>query len=112
MRIAPCQNGTTDSTCGSFLRGAGVKSHYILEKQRASMESTLTAKGQVTIPKPIRDHLNLSPGDRIKFFLHLDGTVVILPKLPSSALKGILSSRKGRPPAVPEKQAARSQRRI
>jgi antitoxin PrlF len=56
------------------------------------MESALTVKGQATIPKAIRDHLRLEPGDRIKFFIHPDGSVVLLPKLPASALKGIISA--------------------
>lgn len=54
------------------------------------MESALTSKGQATIPKAIRDHLHLKPGDRVKFFVHPDGTVVLLPKLPPSALRGIV----------------------
>lgn len=60
------------------------------------MESALTSKGQATIPKPIRDHLGLKPGDRVKFFIHPDGTVVLLPMLPVKALKGMLKSRRGR----------------
>ena len=56
------------------------------------MESALSIKGQATIPKLIREHLQLRPGDRIKFFLHPDGTVVILPKIPTSRLKGIVRS--------------------
>lgn len=52
----------------------------------------MTAKGQATIPKAIRKHLRLKPGDRVKFFVHPDGTVVILPKLPASELRGILKS--------------------
>jgi antitoxin PrlF len=31
------------------------------------MLSTVTSKGQVTIPKPIRDALGLSPNDRVAF---------------------------------------------
>jgi antitoxin PrlF len=57
------------------------------------MESALSIKGQATIPKAIRDHLHLAPGDRVKFFIHPDGSVVILPKIPASRLKGILQSR-------------------
>jgi antitoxin PrlF len=57
------------------------------------MESALTSKGQATIPKAIRDHLQLKPGDRVKFFVHPDGTVVLLPKLPPSALRGIVKPR-------------------
>jgi antitoxin PrlF len=58
------------------------------------MESALTAKGQATIPKAIREHLRLSPGDRVKFFVHPDGTVVLLPKLPASALRGFLKRKR------------------
>ena len=54
------------------------------------MESTITLKGQATIPKAVRKHLGLKPGDRVKFFLHPDGTVVLLPKLPVTALRGFL----------------------
>jgi AbrB family looped-hinge helix DNA binding protein len=60
------------------------------------MESALSAKGQTTIPKAIRDRLHLQAGDRIKFFMHPDGTVVILPKVATSTLKGMVQSRRGR----------------
>lgn len=73
------------------------------------MESAITVKGQATIPKAIREHLRLKPGDRVKFFVHPDGTVVLLPKLPASALRGIVSSRRHRPLTIQEmnKAAAR-----
>jgi AbrB family looped-hinge helix DNA binding protein len=58
------------------------------------MESALTVKGQATIPKAVREYLHIGPGDRIKFFLHPDGTVVILPKLPASSLKGLIRTRR------------------
>ncbi len=32
------------------------------------VQSTLTVKGQATLPKAVRDHLGLKPGDRVKFF--------------------------------------------
>ncbi len=54
------------------------------------MESAITVKGQATIPKAIREHLRLRPGDRVKFFVHPDGSVVLLPKLPAAALRGML----------------------
>ena len=54
------------------------------------MESAITVKGQATIPKAIREHLRLKPGDRVKFLVHPDGTVVLLPKIPVSALKGAI----------------------
>lgn len=39
--------------------------------------STVTIKGQVTIPKPVRDRLGVKPGDEVKFELAEDGRVVI-----------------------------------
>lgn len=54
------------------------------------MDSAITTKGQATIPKAIREHLRLKPGDRVKFFIHPDGTVVLLPMLPASSLRGML----------------------
>jgi AbrB family looped-hinge helix DNA binding protein len=65
------------------------------------MESAITSKGQATIPKRIREHLRLKPGDRVKFFVHPDGSVVLLPKLPVSALRGIVRPQ-GRPVTVAE----------
>lgn len=66
------------------------------------MESAITVKGQATIPKAIREHLRLKPGDRVKFFVHPDGSVVLLPKLPAAALRGILKSRRRRPVTIAE----------
>lgn len=57
------------------------------------MESTLTTKGQATIPKSVRDHLGIRAGDQVKFFVHPDGSVVLLPKIPASSLRGIIKSR-------------------
>ncbi len=33
------------------------------------MKSAITVKGQATIPKAIRKHLRLKPGDRVKLFV-------------------------------------------
>jgi antitoxin PrlF len=66
------------------------------------MESAITVKGQATIPKAIREHLRLKPGDRVKFFVHPDGSVALLPKLPVSALRGIVKSRRRRPVTIEE----------
>jgi antitoxin PrlF len=40
--------------------------------------STLTSKGQTTIPKDIRKRLNLQPGDRLEFVIDEDGRVLVL----------------------------------
>lgn len=53
------------------------------------MEATLSSKGQATIPKAVRDRLQIKPGDRFKFFFHPDG-VIILPKISTARLKGII----------------------
>jgi AbrB family looped-hinge helix DNA binding protein len=41
------------------------------------MSTTLTVKGQVTIPKQIRDALGLTPGSAVDFAVNRDGQVVL-----------------------------------
>jgi AbrB family looped-hinge helix DNA binding protein len=41
------------------------------------MSTTLTVKGQVTIPKQIRDALGLAPGNAVDFAVNRDGQVVL-----------------------------------
>lgn len=43
-------------------------------------ETTLTSKGQVTVPREIRDRLGLTSGDKLAFTLLSDGTVVMRAK--------------------------------
>ena len=64
------------------------------------MESVVGAKGRLTLPKAVREHLGLEPGDRVRFFLHPDGTVVLLPRTPVTALKGVVKA--GRRPVTVE----------
>jgi antitoxin PrlF len=66
------------------------------------MDSALSSKGQITIPKAARDRLNIGPGDRVKFFFDAQGKLVILPKLPASALRGLLKSPFDRPVTLEE----------
>jgi AbrB family looped-hinge helix DNA binding protein len=70
------------------------------------MDSAITVKGQATIPKAIRKHLGLKPGDRVKFFIHPDGTVVMLPMLPASALRGMLKRPGQKPVTIEEMDEA------
>ena len=44
------------------------------------MQTTLTSKGQVTIPKPVRDRLGLEIGDRLRFHFQDDGKLIIEPE--------------------------------
>jgi antitoxin PrlF len=41
------------------------------------MQTTLTAKGQVTIPKHIRDSLSLQPGCKLVFDVNAAGELVL-----------------------------------
>jgi len=43
-------------------------------------ETTLTSKGQVTVPREIRERLGLAPGDKLAFTLLSDGTVIMRAK--------------------------------
>lgn len=51
----------------------------------------ITSKGQITVPKRVRETLNLLPGDHMSFVIHEDGTVTVEAEtvdLPS--LRGVL----------------------
>ena len=41
--------------------------------------STLTSKGQITLPKEVREHLHVTEGDRVDFVIDEDGKVVLQP---------------------------------
>jgi antitoxin PrlF len=41
------------------------------------MPTTVTSKGQVTIPKPVRDYLGIEPGSEVNFRRADDGSIVI-----------------------------------
>lgn len=59
--------------------------------------STLTSKGQTTIPKDVRKRLNLHPGDRLECVIDEDGRAqVSSASIDASELEGML-----KPPARP-----------
>jgi len=41
--------------------------------------ATITSKGQITIPKDIREQLDLHAGDKIRFIEEEDGSINLLP---------------------------------
>ena len=47
------------------------------------MESTMTSKGQITVPISIRDQLHLTTGTKFLFFMLDNGDVVMRPKVHS-----------------------------
>lgn len=48
------------------------------------MKATITSKGQVTIPKPVRDFLNVGKSDKIEFSITESGKVYI--EVPQSSI--------------------------
>lgn len=61
--------------------------------------STVTSKGQVTIPAEIRRHLGIGPADRVAFVVDATGKVEIRPaKYTIASIRGIV-------PALPDREA-------
>ena len=71
-----------------------------------SAESTLTSKGQTTIPKDIRESLAMQTGDRMTFTLMPDGTVLL--RVKNKSVMGLAGRlRKKRQKALPVEQLSR-----
>ncbi len=74
--------------------------------------STLTSKGQLVVPKAVRDRLKLKPGDRRDFIIQEDGDVLLRPLAEDvRSLKGLLHRRGRRPVTVEEMNRTIRQRR-
>jgi AbrB family looped-hinge helix DNA binding protein len=55
------------------------------------MIATLTSKGQLTLPKSVRESCDLRTGDRLDCIARADGSIEIIPlKQPAAKLRGIL----------------------
>ena len=55
------------------------------------METTLTSKGQITLPKALRDDLHLKNGDKVAFEKTADGSYILRPRtLDVRMLKGCI----------------------
>ncbi|WP_447971163.1 AbrB/MazE/SpoVT family DNA-binding domain-containing protein [Nitrospira sp. M1] len=53
--------------------------------------ATLTSKGQITLPKEIRQQLKLDPGDRVEFLVGSDGRITVWPVTSDvKTLKGMI----------------------
>ncbi len=55
------------------------------------IESSITKKGQTTLPKAVRETLGVQAGDRVRYVI-ADGEVRILPVRPIGRLFGTLHS--------------------
>lgn len=73
--------------------------------------STVTQKGQVTIPKSVRDNLHLVTGDKVEFAFNDRGEVVIKPVTRKAAeVAGLLSKyKKAQPVSIEEMDQAVAQ---
>jgi antitoxin PrlF len=71
-------------------------------------ESTITAKGQTTVPAQVREQLGAGPGTRLVWHVMPDGAVVVRAKTKSILdLAGMLKAPKGKHVAVEDMNAWR-----
>jgi antitoxin PrlF len=69
--------------------------------------STVTSKGQITIPKEIRDQMGLKPGDRVDFVSNRKGEISLrIINTDFRSLRGILKSRRAKPLTIEEMDEA------
>ena len=60
-------------------------------------ESTITVKGQTTVPQPIRDAMHTQPGSRLTWNMMPDGAVIVRAKTKSVLdLAGMLKAPPGK----------------
>jgi antitoxin PrlF len=69
--------------------------------------ATVTSKGQVTIPKEVRDALHLRAGHRLEFEVREDGNVLVRPRtLDAMRLRGIFKTKRRKPVTLEEMDLA------
>lgn len=69
-------------------------------------ESTVTIKGQTTLPKDVRAALRLSPGDRVRYLILDGGEVRIVRSAPVAQLAGLLCGKTDRTVSLEEMEDA------
>ena len=69
------------------------------------MVSTVTSKGQVTIPKAIRDLLHIKPNDKVDF-IRQGEKVILVPVKTLKDIRGIIAA-SGKPDFDEERKAAK-----
>jgi AbrB family looped-hinge helix DNA binding protein len=69
--------------------------------------ATVTTKGQITIPKEMRDYLKLETGSKVEFVIDESGNVKIVPlNVPIEALSGVLHRPGMKTATIEEMEAA------
>ena len=69
--------------------------------------ATLNSKGQITVPKEIRDRLKLEPGSRVDFVVDRSGKVTLKPlNYDFESLRGMLKSRAKHPVSIEDMNEA------
>ncbi|MBL9046101.1 MAG: type II toxin-antitoxin system PrlF family antitoxin [Tabrizicola sp.] len=69
-------------------------------------ESTVTIKGQTTLPKDVRSALRLSPGDRVRYMILDGGEVRLVRSEPVADLSGLLKDKVQRRVSLEEMEDA------
>src|SRR5271170_2160362 len=64
-------------------------------KDSTMQHSTVTSKGQTTIPGKVRKALRIKPGDRLEYAVEGDRATIRV-QLGTRSLKGMLASKKGK----------------
>lgn len=74
-----------------------------MDGKEAMPTSTLTSKGQITIPKQVRDQLHLKTGSRLEFVVDPSGRVILQPlNSDFRSLRGMIRSKRKRPVPIEE----------
>jgi len=84
------------------------------QRKAATVEATVTSKGQVTLPRELRRHLGIQKGSRIRFSIPASGAVKLEPVLYDLEDLWKMADRGGKPGSImtfEEMDAAKARRR-
>ena len=68
--------------------------------------ATVTAKGQITVPKEIREHLGVDAGDRLNFHIGSGGEVILEPEAVDVRTLRAMLKKRGRRVSLRDMDAA------
>ena len=64
--------------------------------KRSEQKAVVAERGQVTIPKSLRDKLGISPGTVVKFELTADNTIMVTKDPSATSMSAVYGCLKGR----------------